>query len=133
MHEYSTHTILYLHAFEFISATCVNSCYVRRCMQGNTSLHYAMFNGRFDIVRRLLETGSCDVGRQNRNGCTAIMLASLVPLNTADDRRVIEKLMQLGDVSQRTALVCIMCDSQSVDDSGGHQRSVLSIRVVVEV
>jgi ankyrin repeat protein len=77
--------------------------------QGNTSLHYAMSNGRFDIVRSLLDTEFCDVGRQNRTGCTAIMLASLVPVGSDDDRRTVERLMQIGDVNQRAALVRTAC------------------------
>jgi KN motif and ankyrin repeat domain-containing protein len=74
-------------------------------LQGNTAIHYAMSNGRFDVVRCLLDSGCCDVGRQNRTGCTAIMLASLVPVSTDDDRQVIERLMTVGDVNQRAALV----------------------------
>jgi hypothetical protein len=35
------------------------------------------------------------------------MLASLVPFNSDDDRKVIERLMQIGDVNQRAALVSI--------------------------
>ena len=74
-----------------------------------------MSNGRFDVVRCILETGSCDVGRQNRTGCTAIMLASLVPVGTEDDRLVVEWLMRIGDVNQRAALVRDLSDSQTIE------------------
>jgi hypothetical protein len=71
---------------------------------GNSALHYAMSNGQFGVVRLLLDTGVCDVSRQNRTGCTVIMLASLVRVDTDEDRQVIERLLKLGDINQQASL-----------------------------
>ena len=75
--------------------------------QGNSALHYAMSNGQFEVVKLLLDTGMCDITRQNRTGCTAVMLASLVQINSESDRQVIRRLFQLGDINQQASLVRI--------------------------
>ena len=77
------------------------------CRQGNSALHYAMSNGQFEVVKLLLDTGMCDITRQNRTGCTAVMLASLVQINSESDRQVIRRLFQLGDINQQASLVRI--------------------------
>ena len=75
------------------------------CVQGNSALHYAMSNGQFALVTQLLDTGKCDITRQNKTGCTVVMLASLVALNSDADRDVIRRLLQLGDINQHASLV----------------------------
>jgi len=64
-----------------------------------------MSNGQFDVVKLLLQTGMCDITRQNKTGCTVVMLASLVQINTESDRDVIKRLFQLGDINQQASLV----------------------------
>ena len=73
--------------------------------QGNSALHYAMSNGQFEMVKLLLDTRKCDISRQNKTGCTVVMLASLVQLQTDSDRDVIRRLFQLGDINQQASLV----------------------------
>jgi len=74
-------------------------------LQGNSALHYAMSGGQFGLVSALLDTGKCDITRQNKTGCTVVMLASLVQLNTEEDRNVVRRLFQLGDINQQASLV----------------------------
>ena len=64
-----------------------------------------MSNGQFDVVKLLLDTGMCDTTRQNKTGCTVVMLASLVQINSEADRHVIRRLFQLGDINQQASLV----------------------------
>jgi len=64
-----------------------------------------MSNGQFDVVRLLLDTGKCDITRQNKTGCTVVMLASLVQISSEFDRLVIKRLFQLGDINQQASLV----------------------------
>ena len=73
--------------------------------QGNSALHYAMSNSHFDAVKLLLDTGMCDITRQNKTGCTVVMLASLVQISCETDRHVIKRLFQLGDINQQASLV----------------------------
>jgi len=67
-----------------------------------------MSNGQFDVVKLLLDTGHCDITRQNKTGCTVVMLASLVQINTESDRQTIKRLFQLGDINQQASLVIII-------------------------
>ena len=64
-----------------------------------------MSNGQFDMVKLLLDTGMCDITRQNKTGCTVVMLASLVQINTETDRHIIKRLFQQGDINQQASLV----------------------------
>ena len=64
-----------------------------------------MSNGQFDAVRLLLDTGKCDITRQNKTGCTVVMLASLVQIDSEFDRLVIKRLFELGDINQQASLV----------------------------
>ncbi|TSL47701.1 KN motif and ankyrin repeat domain-containing protein 4 [Bagarius yarrelli] len=66
---------------------------------GNTVLHYSVSHCNFSIARLLLHTGVCDVDLKNNSGYTAIMLASLQPLDTDTDTDVVQRLMELGDVN----------------------------------
>ena len=64
-----------------------------------------MSNGQFDVVKLLLDTRMCDIARQNKTGCTVVMLASLIQMKTESDRHVIKRLFQLGDINQQASLV----------------------------
>ncbi|KAK3546543.1 hypothetical protein QTP70_026530 [Hemibagrus guttatus] len=72
---------------------------------GNTALHYSVSNSNFSIVKLLLDTGVCDVDLKNKTGYTAVMLASLQPLDTDMDIKVVQQLMELGDVNARAGQV----------------------------
>ncbi|XP_058250537.1 KN motif and ankyrin repeat domain-containing protein 4-like isoform X2 [Hemibagrus wyckioides] len=72
---------------------------------GNTALHYSVSNSNFSIVKLLLDTGVCDVDLKNKTGYTAVTLASLQPLDTDMDIKVVQQLMELGDVNTRAGQV----------------------------
>ena len=76
------------------------------CFQGNTALHYAVSQCNIGIMQTLLDTGVCDVRRQNRAGYTAIMLASLLIIDADAHRDVIRRLFTIGDVNVKSATVC---------------------------
>lgn len=42
---------------------------------------------------------------KNKTGYTAVMLASLQPLNTDPDMKVVQQLMEFGDVNARAGQV----------------------------
>ncbi|XP_016333657.1 KN motif and ankyrin repeat domain-containing protein 4-like isoform X2 [Sinocyclocheilus anshuiensis] len=65
----------------------------------NTALHYSMSHCNFSIVKLLLDTGLCDVDLRNKSGYTAIMLASLTAVESPGDMKVVQQLMELGDVN----------------------------------
>jgi len=77
------------------------------CVQGNTALHYAVSQCNIGVMQCLLDTGVCDVRRQNRAGYTAIMLASLLIIDAAAEahRDVIRRLFIVGDVNVKSATV----------------------------
>ncbi|XP_042573570.1 KN motif and ankyrin repeat domain-containing protein 2-like [Cyprinus carpio] len=66
---------------------------------GNTALHYSVSHWNFSIVKLLLDTGVCDVDLRNKSGYTAIMLASLTAVESPGDMKVVQQLMELGDVN----------------------------------
>ncbi|XP_016382134.1 KN motif and ankyrin repeat domain-containing protein 4-like isoform X3 [Sinocyclocheilus rhinocerous] len=66
---------------------------------GNTALHYSVSHCNFSIVKLLLDTGLCDVDLRNKSGYTAIMLASLTAVESPGDMKVVQQLMELGDVN----------------------------------
>ncbi|XP_027009360.2 KN motif and ankyrin repeat domain-containing protein 3-like isoform X1 [Tachysurus fulvidraco] len=72
---------------------------------GNTALHYSVSHSNFSIVKLLLDTGVCDVDLKNKTGYTAVMLACLQPLDTDTDIKVVQQLMELGDVNTRAGQV----------------------------
>ncbi|XP_016139209.1 KN motif and ankyrin repeat domain-containing protein 1-like [Sinocyclocheilus grahami] len=65
----------------------------------NTALHYSVSHCNFSIVKLLLDTGLCDVDLRNKSGYTAIMLASLTAVESPGDMKVVQQLMELGDVN----------------------------------
>ncbi|XP_067310309.1 KN motif and ankyrin repeat domain-containing protein 4-like isoform X2 [Pseudorasbora parva] len=66
---------------------------------GNTALHYSVSHCNFSIVKLLLDTGVCEVNLRNKSGYTAIMLASLTAVESPGDMKVVQQLMELGDVN----------------------------------
>ncbi|XP_062849854.1 KN motif and ankyrin repeat domain-containing protein 1-like [Trichomycterus rosablanca] len=72
---------------------------------GNTALHYSVSHSNFHIVKLLLDTGVCNVDLKNKSGYTAVMLVSLLPVDTAVDVEVMQRLMELSDVNARAGLV----------------------------
>ncbi|XP_026792377.3 KN motif and ankyrin repeat domain-containing protein 4 [Pangasianodon hypophthalmus] len=72
---------------------------------GNTALHYSVSHSNFSIVKLLLDTGVCDVDLKNKTGYTAVMLASLQPVDTDTDIKVVQQLMEFGDVNARAGQV----------------------------
>ncbi|RXN27683.1 KN motif and ankyrin repeat domain-containing 4-like protein [Labeo rohita] len=66
---------------------------------GNTALHYSVSHCNFSIVKLLLDTGVCEVDLRNNSGYTAIMLASLTAVESPGDMKVVQQLMELGDVN----------------------------------
>ncbi|XP_052403272.1 KN motif and ankyrin repeat domain-containing protein 4 [Carassius gibelio] len=66
---------------------------------GNTALHYSVSHCSFSIVKLLLDTGVCDVDLRNKSGYTAVMLASLTAVESPGDMKVLQQLMELGDVN----------------------------------
>ncbi|XP_048018590.1 KN motif and ankyrin repeat domain-containing protein 4-like isoform X1 [Megalobrama amblycephala] len=72
---------------------------------GNTALHYSVSHCNFSIVKLLLDTGVCEVDLRNKSGYTAIMLASLTAVESPGDMKVVQQLMELGDVNARVGQV----------------------------
>ncbi|XP_029441055.1 KN motif and ankyrin repeat domain-containing protein 2 [Rhinatrema bivittatum] len=70
---------------------------------GNTALHYAVSQSSFPIVRLLLETGFCDVDRQNKAGYTPIMLTALAALHSEGDMESVLQLLKLGNVNAKAS------------------------------
>ncbi|KAM6218751.1 KN motif and ankyrin repeat domain-containing protein 2 [Rhynchocyon petersi] len=70
---------------------------------GNTALHYAVSHANFPVVRQLLDSGVCQVNRQNRAGYSPIMLTALATLKSQDDIETVLHLFRLGDVNARAS------------------------------
>ncbi|VDN01851.1 unnamed protein product [Thelazia callipaeda] len=65
----------------------------------NTSLHYAVSHGNFDVVSVLLDSRVCNLDRANKAGYTAVMLAALCDASDEVESAVIHRLFQLGNVN----------------------------------
>ncbi|XP_073174856.1 KN motif and ankyrin repeat domain-containing protein 2 [Lepidochelys kempii] len=70
---------------------------------GNTALHYTVSHSNFPVVQRLLETGLCNVDKQNKAGYTAIMLTALAATRSDKDMATIQQLLQLGNVNAKAS------------------------------
>ncbi|XP_044526163.1 KN motif and ankyrin repeat domain-containing protein 2 isoform X2 [Gracilinanus agilis] len=66
---------------------------------GNTALHYTVSHSNFPVVKQLLDTGLCNVDKQNRAGYTAIMLTALAAFRSEGDMDTILQLLRLGNVN----------------------------------
>ncbi|KAM4676833.1 KN motif and ankyrin repeat domain-containing protein 2 isoform 2-T6 [Discoglossus pictus] len=71
--------------------------------KGNTAVHYAVSQSNFTVVRQLLETGLCDVNRQNKAGFTPLMLTALAAFRSAEDIETVTQMLRLGDVNCRAS------------------------------
>ena len=74
-------------------------------LQGNTAVHYAVTHGNFEIVSLLLDTGLCDLDKQNKAGYTAIIMAAVSFLQTDRQHEVIRRLFHMGDINARASKV----------------------------
>ncbi|XP_030879172.1 KN motif and ankyrin repeat domain-containing protein 2-like [Leptonychotes weddellii] len=72
---------------------------------GNTALHYSVSHANFPVVRQLLDSGVCQVDKQNRAGYSPIMLTALATLKTQDDIETILQLFRLGNVNAKASQV----------------------------
>ncbi|KAK2491661.1 hypothetical protein MC885_016378 [Smutsia gigantea] len=68
---------------------------------GNTALHYSVSHGNLAISSLLLDTGVCEVDRQNRAGYTALMLAALTSVGREEDMTVVQRLFHTGNVNAK--------------------------------
>ncbi|XP_077624038.1 KN motif and ankyrin repeat domain-containing protein 2 isoform X1 [Crocuta crocuta] len=80
---------------------------------GNTALHYSVSHANFPVVRQLLDSGVCQVDRQNRAGYSPLMLTALAALHTQDDLETVLQLFRLGDVNAKASQ-----DSGTMEGSG---------------
>ncbi|KAM9312057.1 KN motif and ankyrin repeat domain-containing protein 2 [Gastrophryne carolinensis] len=71
--------------------------------KGNTAVHYAVSQSNFTVVRQLLETGLCDVNRQNKAGFTPLMLTALAAFRSSEDIETVTQMLRLGDVNCRAS------------------------------
>ncbi|KAM9687924.1 KN motif and ankyrin repeat domain-containing protein 2 isoform 1-T2 [Trichechus inunguis] len=70
---------------------------------GNTALHYSVSHANFPVVRQLLDSGVCQVDKQNRAGYSPIMLTALATLKTQDDIETVLQLFRLGDINAKAS------------------------------
>ncbi|KAM3926096.1 KN motif and ankyrin repeat domain-containing protein 2 isoform 1-T3 [Leptodactylus fuscus] len=71
--------------------------------KGNTAVHYAVSQSNFTVVRQLLDTGLCDVNRQNKAGFTPLMLTALAAFRSNEDIETVTQMLCLGDVNCRAS------------------------------
>ncbi|XP_046871700.1 KN motif and ankyrin repeat domain-containing protein 1a isoform X2 [Hypomesus transpacificus] len=93
----------YLEAFAVLSPTVLRHVVNMADGNGNTALHYSVSHSNFDIVKKLLCAGVCDVNHQNKAGYTPIMLAALAAVESPKDMRIVEELLSNGDVNARAS------------------------------
>ncbi|XP_075467806.1 KN motif and ankyrin repeat domain-containing protein 3 isoform X3 [Ascaphus truei] len=93
----------YLQAFSQVSPGMLGHVVNFADGNGNTALHYSVSHSNFRIVEMLLDTGVCDVDRQNKAGYTAIMLAALAAVEKQDDMNIVRRLFSLGNVNAKAS------------------------------
>ena len=64
-----------------------------------------MSNCNFEIVSLLLDTGICDLNKQNKAGYTAIIMATLASVVTQKHEEVVQRLFSMGDVNIKASKV----------------------------
>lgn len=69
------------------------------CLQGNTSLHYAISHQNFPVVSTLLDIEELGVNKHNQAGFTASMLAALTSASTKQEIDILKKLFKRADVN----------------------------------
>jgi len=72
-------------------------------VNGNTSLHYSVSHGNFDVVSVLLDSKVANPNILNKAGYTCIMLISLAHINNETHRAVVRRLFATGDVNIRAS------------------------------
>ncbi|KAJ8251318.1 hypothetical protein GJAV_G00220050 [Gymnothorax javanicus] len=70
---------------------------------GNTALHYTVSHSNFAVVKLLLDTGVCNVDKQNKAGYTAIMLTALAAFHSDSDLHTVVQLLRTGDVNAKAS------------------------------
>ncbi|MCJ8735226.1 hypothetical protein PDJAM_G00244570 [Pangasius djambal] len=93
----------YLMAFSELSPALVRHVVNMTDGNGNTALHYSVSHSNFTIVGLLLDTGVCNVDKQNKAGYTAVMLAALSAVKAEEDLLVVKKLFSLGNVNAKAS------------------------------
>ncbi|KAG8454755.1 hypothetical protein GDO86_001108 [Hymenochirus boettgeri] len=91
----------YLKSFQDLSPEMLSHVVNLTDGNGNTALHYSVSHSNFCIVQQLLDTGVCNVDRQNKAGYTAIMLAALAAVEKEDDMNIVCRLFSLGNVNAK--------------------------------
>ncbi|XP_041646771.1 KN motif and ankyrin repeat domain-containing protein 3 [Cheilinus undulatus] len=93
----------YLMAFSEVSSLLLEHVVNMTDGNGNTALHYSVSHSNFGVVGLLLDTGVCNVDKQNKAGYTAIMLAALSTVKEEDDMAVVKKLFSQGNVNAKAS------------------------------
>ncbi|XP_058514016.1 KN motif and ankyrin repeat domain-containing protein 2 isoform X2 [Ochotona princeps] len=70
---------------------------------GNTALHYSVSHANFPVVRQLLDSGVCQVDKQNRAGYSPLMLTALATLQNQEDMETVLQLFRLGNVNAKAS------------------------------
>uniref|UniRef100_A0A336LCA0 CSON006654 protein n=1 Tax=Culicoides sonorensis TaxID=179676 RepID=A0A336LCA0_CULSO len=91
----------YLDCFDEFSSDLLSYMVNLIDANGNTSMHYAVSHGNFDVVSILLDSKVCNVNQTNNAGYTCVMLVSLAKLKSSEHRTVVQRLFQLSDVNIR--------------------------------
>lgn len=91
----------YLDCFENFSTELLDYMVNLKDANGNTSMHYAVSHGNFDIVSVLLNSKVLHVNQMNNAGYTCVMLVSLAKLSVNGHRSVVERLFQMSDINIR--------------------------------
>ena len=68
-------------------------------------MHYSVSYGNMDVIEVLLNTGLCNVDKQNKAGYTSIMLASLLLVDLDQHEPLVFRLFHSGDVNSTSATV----------------------------
>lgn len=93
----------YLSCFNELSRRLLEYIVNLQDANGNTAIHYAVSNCNFEIVSLLLDTGVCDLNKQNKAGYTAIIMATLASIVTQKEEEVVQRLFSMGDVNIKAA------------------------------
>ncbi|KAK9890432.1 hypothetical protein WA026_010520 [Henosepilachna vigintioctopunctata] len=91
----------YLDAFEDMSSLLLDYIVNMTDGSGNTSMHYAVSHGNFDVVSILLDSKVCDINKPNTAGYTSVMLVSLSDIRSSTHANVVRRLFQMADVNIR--------------------------------